>query len=96
MTVATSPHAAEARHYRKQIFQIWLMAGCRLVINMGRICLGPMVVAMAPEFEYISVHKGQILGAFSAGYMLPHRGKVHTIVFSDFNGVELMHLADGS
>mmetsp|Transcript_77155 Transcript_77155/g.136676 ORF Transcript_77155/g.136676 Transcript_77155/m.136676 type:complete len:441 (-) Transcript_77155:110-1432(-) len=91
MTVATSPHAAEARHYRKQIFQIWLMAGCRLVINMGRICLGPMVVAMAPEFEYISVHKGQILGAFSAGYMLPqiaggiladHIGAKYILLFS--------------
>lgn len=68
---ASSLNISEARYYRMQITQIWLMAGARLVINMGRICLGPMVVAMTPEFDYISSHKGQILGAFAAGYMLP-------------------------
>lgn len=37
---------------------------------MSRICMGPLVVAMAQEYTYNPEEKGQILSAFAAGYAL--------------------------
>mmetsp|Transcript_32315 Transcript_32315/g.74978 ORF Transcript_32315/g.74978 Transcript_32315/m.74978 type:complete len:427 (-) Transcript_32315:292-1572(-) len=52
------------------ILQVQLLAGARGVFQMSRICIGPLVVSMAAEYNYTAFQKGQILGAFAAGYAL--------------------------
>lgn len=50
--------------------QIWLLVGVRMIINMARVSVGPLMVAMMADFKYSIEERGEILSAFSAGYSL--------------------------
>jgi len=50
--------------------QVRLLATCRAIFQMSRICMGPLSVEMSSEYSYTAEQKGQILSAFAGGYAL--------------------------